>query len=273
MRTSHWLVGLLCVVLAPAPGGTQVSTPPPARLDIEVRVDEVRVSGQVSSAAHENILRKTIDDHFDGKQPIVDVEVRPALPPGWALITDITLRALAHTRSATAAITPAGISIGGFTHDDAGWKLAAVRVSNNRLPAMTFDHDVLEISPAGSMNRQCLELFRTATRGRKIEFPRASADLGTAASPALDEIIQIAADCPKALIQVTGHTDSTGDETVNVALSQARAESVSAYLIAGGIAESRIDAKGAGSAEPLAEETSAQARQLNRRIEIDVRFP
>lgn len=273
MRTGHWLVGLLCVVLALGPGHTQEGPPAPTGLTIEVRDDEVVVNGTVSSAAHEEILRQTVQDRFNGKAPVFEVTVRPALPPGWALITDITLRALAETRSSTAAITPPGIAITGFTEDLAAWKLALVRVHNNALPGMTVSHEVIEVSTAGSMRRQCIELFRTAMRGRQIEFPRASAELGTAAGPLLDELIQIAVDCPAALIDVTGHTDSIGDESVNLALSQARAESVSAYMIAGGIVETRITAKGVGSSQPLAKETSAQAARLNRRIEIAVRFP
>ena len=274
MRFGHWLVGLLCVVLTSGSGYSQEDLQDtPAVLSFKVGVNEVSVSGVVSSAAHEEILRQTVQNRFNGKSPVFSVAVRPALPPGWALITDITLRALAETRTSSANLTPIAIEIDGFTEDPEGWQAALVRVRNNALPGMTVSQRIIEVGTAGSINRQCIELFRTAMRGRRIEFPRASAELGTAATPLLDELIQIAVDCPDMLIEVTGHTDSLGDETVNLALSQARANSIAAYMIAGGIASTRINATGVGSARPLAEETSAQARQLNRRIEIDVRFP
>ncbi len=142
-----------------------------------------------------------------------------------------------------------------------------------RSPKLDYQHQVSEVGSVTSINRQCIELFRTAMRGRKIEFLRARADLSTSAFPLLDELIQIAVDCPAASIDVTGHTDSQGEESVNQSLSLARAEVVAAYLEAGGIAKKRISAKGVGSSKPLVHEDNAQARQLNRRIDIDLRFP
>ena len=70
-----------------------------------------------------------------------------------------------------------------------------------------------------------------------------------------------------------GHTDNTGDEAVNLALSKARADAVADYFVSGGVLRDRINATGVGSAEPLTDEDSPQARQLNRRIEIELRFP
>ena len=137
---------------------------------------------------------------------------------------------------------------------------------------MTFQHQVVEIRTPGPINRQCIELFRTAMRGRKIEFARASADLSTSAGPLLDELVQISADCPDAAIDVTGHTDSTGDASANRALSKARADAVAAYMIARGINVDRFTTAGAGSSQQLVNEDTSQARQLNRRIEIELRF-
>ena len=111
-----------------------------------------------------------------------------------------------------------------------------------------------------------------SSRGRGIEFGRASAEIGTASMPLLDELIQIAADCPDSDIEITGHTDNTGGDATNLALSQQRANAVASYLAAGGIAEQRIRAAGVGSAEPLVAEDAPQARRLNRRIEIELSF-
>lgn len=138
---------------------------------------------------------------------------------------------------------------------------------------MRLDHDLSEIKSTGSLDHQCISLFRTAMRGRKIEFPRSSAALGTSASPLLDELIQIAADCPGATVTITGHTDNTGNESGNLALSKSRADAVAAYMTAGGIAAERLIADGAGSSRPLVAEKTAQAHQLNRRIDIEIVFP
>ena len=62
------------------------------------------------------------------------------------------------------------------------------------------------------------------------------------------------------------------NESNNQQRSEARAYSVMAYMIAGGISANRLQAIGAGSSTPLLNENNARARQMNRRIEIRISF-
>lgn len=278
MRARLLLVGFLCVTLVLGATPAQETTPalpPPAapQLSIDVEASTIELHGVVSSEAHESILARMVAEYFDGKTAVLDLSVRPALPPGWALITEMTLRSLASMRTATAEISDTRIVVNGISASAEDWDESAARIANRLLPGMTFSHEVVEIRSPGSMHRQCIELFRTAMRGRKIKFPRSSAVLSTSASPLLDELIQIATDCPDTTVEITGHTDSTGDEFANQALSEQRANAVASYMISGGIAAERITAIGAGSSTPMVEESSSQARQLNRRIDIELRFP
>jgi len=273
----HSLVGLLSVLLVFGATQTRESASPrplrPVALTIDVRATDVEISGVVSSVAHEAILHQTVLNLFPGKTAHYDLETRPALPAGWALITDLVLRALADTRSATAAVDETAITIRGITASRESWVKAAARIERNLLPGMRFRHQVQEIGSPGSMNRQCIELFRTALRGRKLEFRREDATLRSSQHALLDELIQIAADCPHSTVRISGHTDGTGDEVANRQLSQARADAVAAYMVAGGIAAERITAIGKGASKPLVAEDGARARQLNRRIEIELGFP
>lgn len=268
-------IAFLCVLLAAlfARGQDESVLPAAPEMFIETTRDSVAIRGPVSSSAHESILNRIITERFGDRTADIELTEGSALPPGWALTTEMTLRALSETRNATATITGGGIRIKGVTTSAPGWQEAVARVEQSLLPGMSFTHDVVAIKPYGSINRQCIELFRTAMRGRKIEFEHGSAQLGTAAAPMLDELVQIASDCPSSTIAITGHTDGTGDEDGNLALSQARADAVAGYITASGIAGTRIEAIGVGSARPLVEEVDAGARQLNRRIEIDIRFP
>lgn len=263
------IAGSLCALLAAAASPTIDR----AQLTIEHDGSSISVQGTISSSANESILRNTLELRFADHAKSLNLAVTPALPAGWALITDITLKALAETRSASAEITPERVEIRGYASNRERWSNALKRISDNLPAGMLLDANVVVVGPAAPLQRQCVELFRTALRGRRIEFPPASDQLGSGASPLLDELVQIAADCPEAQIVVTGHTDSTGDESMNHALSRARADAVAGYIIAAGIPGARIVASGAGSAEPLVQETSPQARRLNRRIEIELRFP
>lgn len=250
-----------------------VAPPDPPQLTFDLSNTHVVLSGEVSSVAHESILRQRVATFFPQKTTSFDLRERPALPPGWALISEMALRAAAQTYSSTTKITASAIQIRGITNDASMWRNELAKIETRLLPGMTLDHEVSEIRSTSSLDRQCAGLFQSALRGQKIQFPRAGASLGTVARPLLDELIQIAADCPAASIAITGHTDKAGDESVNLALSKARAEAVAAYMAAGGIATDRITIDGAGSSQPLVAEDSPQAYQQNRRIDIALITP
>jgi len=243
------------------------------RLTIDVNQTHVAIRGNVSSVAHESILRQRAITLYPKRTRSFELREQAALPPGWALISEITLRATAEIYSSTIEITPSGINIRGIVSHTADWREGLSRIERNLPPGMRLDHELSEINSTTSLDRQCISLFRTAMRGRKIEFRRSSDTLGTSAFPLLDDLMLIAADCPAAIINITGHSDNTGNESGNLALSKARANAVAAYMTAGGISAERFTTNGAGSSRPLVAENTAQAHQLNRRIEIEIAFP
>ena len=71
-------------------------------------------------------------------------------------------------------------------------------------------------------------------------------------------------------VELGGHTDSSGDDKVNQALSQRRADSVKKYLAGKGIAADRLTAVGYGEAQPIADNKTKAGRQENRRVELKV---
>lgn len=74
----------------------------------------------------------------------------------------------------------------------------------------------------------------------------------------------------KLALVIHGHTDNTGNDSINVPLSNNRANSVKNYLAAQGISASRMTAKGYGSSSPIADNSTASGREQNRRVEITV---
>ena len=71
-------------------------------------------------------------------------------------------------------------------------------------------------------------------------------------------------------VQVFGHTDDVGSEQYNVELSRRRAAAVHHYLIHAGIDPEIISSEGFGKSSPLVPDTSPQARQKNRRVEVGI---
>lgn len=81
----------------------------------------------------------------------------------------------------------------------------------------------------------------------------------------LNKVAQTLAEDNKSAILVTGYTDNTGNDSINIPLSQARAQSVRSYLASQGVSASRIDAQGYGSSNPIADNSTASGREQNRR--------
>ena len=75
------------------------------------------------------------------------------------------------------------------------------------------------------------------------------------------------------LVQIVGHTDSSGGDAINIPLSLARAQAVRDYLSNRGVALQRMQADGRGSTEPLADNATGNGRAKNRRVEIFLREP
>jgi peptidoglycan-binding protein ArfA len=76
--------------------------------------------------------------------------------------------------------------------------------------------------------------------------------------------------CPGARVAVTGHTDNSGTDAINVPLSANRAKSVADYLVSQGIAPGQVTSSGVGSADPIAGNDTPDGRAQNRRVEITV---
>jgi outer membrane protein OmpA-like peptidoglycan-associated protein/tetratricopeptide (TPR) repeat protein len=86
----------------------------------------------------------------------------------------------------------------------------------------------------------------------------------------LDQIVELMADNPTLKIQINGHTDNSGNAADNITLSENRARAVTTYLIARGIAATRLAAKGWGDTKPVADNSTPEGRARNRRTELTV---
>jgi outer membrane protein OmpA-like peptidoglycan-associated protein len=75
---------------------------------------------------------------------------------------------------------------------------------------------------------------------------------------------------PKTRVKVEGHTDSTGDATLNKDLSERRAQVVAAVLQNKGVASSRLHHAGFGASRPVANNDTEEGRRRNRRVEVQL---
>jgi OOP family OmpA-OmpF porin len=103
-----------------------------------------------------------------------------------------------------------------------------------------------------------------------VTFATNSAVLTEASKPILDDVAQGLRQHPQLVVEVQGHTDSTGSPAYNLQLSQRRAESVRDYLISQGVAPGQLTAKGYGQNQPIASNSTPAGRAQNRRVVMHV---
>lgn len=101
-----------------------------------------------------------------------------------------------------------------------------------------------------------------------VNFDNDSAALRPDAIAILDQAAATLKEWGEVKVEVAGHTDSVSSDAYNQKLSERRAEAVRAYLIGKGVAAERLTAKGYGEAQPIADNTTAEGRAKNRRVEL-----
>ncbi|MGD8495433.1 MAG: OmpA family protein [Gemmatimonadales bacterium] len=108
---------------------------------------------------------------------------------------------------------------------------------------------------------------RATTRG--ILFAVNSDRIRPESTPTLDEIGDMLAEHPELQLSIEGHTDSDGEEVYNQQLSERRAASVKDYLVEHhGIDAARLETTGYGESEPVADNSTPEGKQKNRRVEL-----
>jgi outer membrane protein OmpA-like peptidoglycan-associated protein len=101
-----------------------------------------------------------------------------------------------------------------------------------------------------------------------ITFATDSADLNASFYEVLNSVSTVLAEFDQTVIEVAGHTDSTGSESYNQDLSERRARSVVSYLATRNVLPDRMISLGVGETRPIASNDTDVGRQQNRRVEL-----
>ena len=146
------------------------------------------------------------------------------------------------------------------------------------LPGMvprTLPGNIAINMPDGSVEQRLSMYLATAHPGvatfnfDRIAFETDSAVLTADSNEQLDNIAIILRAYPRAEVTIAGHTDSSGSEARNRALSRDRANTVAARLTAAGVSPERVHAEGYGSEKPAADNSTEAGRAHNRRVELE----
>ncbi len=95
-----------------------------------------------------------------------------------------------------------------------------------------------------------------------------SCNLTQSVTERLDNLANFLNEYPTSRVAITGYTDSSGPAAYNLKLSEMRAQAVKEYLISAGIEEARLTATGLGENNPVADNSTHEGREKNRRVEV-----
>ena len=118
----------------------------------------------------------------------------------------------------------------------------------------------------GKVQADITELMRTP-----ISFVTGGSQMTGESRRVLNQVAdKIRGGCPNGAVTVVGYTDNQGGDAVNLKLSDTRAKAVAAALVSNGVLAAKVSARGAGSANPIADNGTEDGRAKNRRVEITV---
>ncbi|MEO1064175.1 MAG: OmpA family protein [Actinomycetota bacterium] len=214
---------------------TTVAAPPFERT-VEVAADAIVLSGTVASAeqAGELVAAATALGLGDVRDELVVTEV---------------------------STSEGTVTLVGELDEDASAALRALFASGDDV---TVRDQLSIVDPEVDAVEQLNELFALDP----VLFDTGQSTIREESTPTLDRAAEILAEVDGAAVRIEGHTDSQGDADENLALSQDRAQAVLDALVLRGVDPSLLEAQGFGETIPIADNTTPEGRQANRRIEF-----
>lgn len=129
---------------------------------------------------------------------------------------------------------------------------------------------IQEEIPGAEVTRVGEGINVTFNEGAGVYFDTNKSNIKGTSVETLNKLSGILKEYPKTVILVEGHTDSAGTDEYNLGLSKLRAESVTNYLISQGIEADRFTTKWYGESQPVADNSTAEGKSKNRRVEIGI---
>ena len=255
--------------LAP-PENAPISAQAP-QFRIQVQRGELLLAGHTSSLRHEQAILEVAESSFPDRAVITQFEPLGIVPDTWSESTVLILRLLQDTSSAEAIVSANELRIRSLITDEPAWQDRFDLFRAAVPPHMVIDSETILVDPSISVSTICERAFESFELG-PINFESSGVEFRSSAYPRLDRLIALANACQDSQIQITGHTDGSGDESWNKDLSLRRASAVGDYLVKGGIDPERLQVSGVGPDEPVADDSTRYGRSLNRRIEIEWLF-
>ncbi|UWQ92109.1 OmpA family protein [Rhodobacteraceae bacterium M382] len=233
----------------------------------------VQLRGRISDPQ----LRRMVDSYakarFGSDNVYTATRIVPDLPSNWPVRVLAGLEALSHLGNGFVSVTPDQLTLRGVSHlEDTKGEVSRL-LSDKLGDAQTFTLNITYRAPPEPEDKvpepeECEQLIAAVQASNKIAFEPGSATVAGASAGTMDQIAEILLICGPVRMEIQGHTDSQGRESMNQQLSQSRAQSVLNELRARRVRTASLAAVGYGESRPIASNDTEDGREANRRIEF-----
>ena len=249
------------------PGPASYSAAEPAVFEVSWRRGSLILAGNTVSSRHEEQLREVAATQFPGAVLHADFHPLGVAPDWWIQATTDLLPALSALQSPSATLKTDYLKVSGLVADKSAAELRLQALERSLPDSVRFDFQFEAVAKDTTPRMMCARQLATFEAG-PVKFEESGTEFRSSAYLALDRVVSLADACRDSTISITGHTDSSGNETWNQQLSLDRARAVAGYLGQKGIEPGRFIVVGAGSSVPVADNATRYGRGLNRRIDI-----
>lgn len=248
----------------------------PASIEITSINNQISLTGFVGSQADASGIREGLDNLFGVNSYNDELTVSDSVQSAsWiddALIVTSEIRDIPQF---SVSIRAGQMSLGGNVEDREtarDFSIAATQIAGNKLGVLN-NFSVTRISLSDSdedLMAESLLQELEALPTRKIIFNKNSTTLADSAKEVLDDVAAAILGYDDLVVEIAGHTDSTGDAVTNLRLSMQRASAVRDYLVEQNVPASRLSPIGYGETAPIGDNDTEASRAANRRIEFNL---
>ncbi len=234
----------------------------------------VELRGRLPDPLTRTTVESFAKSRFGVDNLVVATRLDPELPDGWPIRVLAGLEALSELASGSVIVQPEFVGVQGESGNPDG-KADISRLLSEKLgEGRDFQINVKYVEALDPLSGiptpdECVAMIAAIEREMpKITFAPSSSDIEAAGLETVAAIAEVLRDCKNTRFEIAGHTDSQGRESMNLNLSQARADAVLNAIMAERVLTSNLRAQGYGEAEPIADNDTEEGREANRRIEF-----
>lgn len=265
-------------ILPPKPmvEGKKQATEPPEFNAVKSPEGLIQMRGRMRDERSQTAVLNFARAQFGADNVHDTTRVDSSLPDGWSTRILAGLNALSKLHHGMLVVGPDLLDLSGVSdHPEASTEIT--KILSEELDGkygIKVDYDEA-LNPVMILPtpQECVDNINAILGEQQIVFAPSSTKIEGDALKIIERIAEAMTDCSEVPMEIGGHTDSQGRESMNLTLSQARAEAVLDTLLSYDVLTTYLSAKGYGENVPIGDNETEEGRAANRRIEFTLVNP